>query len=107
MLSKKRRLEILKQATKARSVDAIAVMHFYNPIGKGDWYITHAEEVKDDYLFTGVVFMESYIWQEFTLSNLKKTKLPFGVKVKYNSKFKPISISALKLHINSGEDFRP
>ncbi|MDD0851611.1 DUF2958 domain-containing protein [Halobacteriovorax sp. GB3] len=107
MITKKRRLEALKKASRKKTNTAIAMMHFYNPIGKGDWFITHAQEIEGEIVFIGVVYFNSFQWQEFSLSKLKNTKLPFGEKIKYNPKFQPVSISVLKHLLSSGEDFRP
>ena len=104
MISKKKRLQELMRCRKVKSDNAIVMMHYFNPIGIGDWYITHAEKKDGDYLLTGLVHLKSYRWREFTMSDLLKTKLPFGEKVKYNSKFIPCSISCLKSRLDIGKD---
>lgn len=102
----KRRLETLKSCRKVKTDNACAMIHFYNPVGIGDWYVTHAKEVDGDLIFTGIVIMSEVSWQEFTLSELKKMYLPFGEKIKINSKFLPRSIGSIKFHLTLGEDFR-
>lgn len=103
----KRRLEILKNCRKIKTDNANALIHFYNPIGVGDWFVTHAKEVEGDIIFTGIVIMKELSWQEFAFSELRKMRLPFGEKIKVNSKFLPRTIGSLKFHLTLGEDFRP
>jgi Protein of unknown function (DUF2958) len=57
------------------------ICKFINPIGAGDWYVFEGEEREGDFIFYGVVHISSERLQEFSLKELLKKKLPFGLKV--------------------------
>ena len=56
-----------------------AYLHFFNPLGRGDWYATEMRKEGDDVLFFG--YVKSPIgedcdeWGYFTLNQLKDTKI--------------------------------
>lgn len=64
-------------------------IHFYNPIGDGDWYVMAGDRTGNDWTFLGVILFDDARFGCFTLSELKKKKLPFGFKIQLDKKFKP------------------
>ena len=90
----------LKQVLRAEiyginKTQLIALSHFLNPIGKGDWYAVSAKVKDDDIEFYGLIHIENKIWGNFTLSELSKMILPFGEKVLIDTNFLPTRISDL------------
>ncbi len=68
--------------------DTKIYLHFYNPIGAGDWYVIVGNKKGKDFEFLGVVFFTKPRLARFTLNDLKKMKLPFGEKIRINKNFK-------------------
>jgi hypothetical protein len=64
-------------------------LHFYNPIGAGDWYVIAGNRKGKDFEFVGIVFFTKPRLSSFTLRELQKKKLPFGEKIRLNKNFKP------------------
>jgi hypothetical protein len=64
-------------------------LHFYNPIGFGDWYAISGSKKRKDFEFYGIVFFIKPRLTYFTLSDLRKKKLPFGAKIRLNESFEP------------------
>lgn len=74
----------------------IVYLHFYNPIGIGDWYATSLCRNGSDLIFKGVVMMSKCTWQDFTLNELRQMILPFGEKIKIDQSFTPIAVEELE-----------
>ena len=82
----KRMLKTLKKLLKntpklyetEEKVNPLTPIHFFNILGRGDWYVTEAREEKEDILFYG--YCKSPLgedcdeWGYFTLSQLKNAK---------------------------------
>ncbi len=64
-------------------------MHFYNPIGDGDWYVIAGEQDEKDWTFLGIILFDDSRLASFTLKELKNKKLPFDYKIQMNEKFRP------------------
>jgi hypothetical protein len=62
-------------------------LHFYNPIGAGDWYVIEGNKKGRDFEFIGIVFFTKPRLTRFTLKELRKKKLPFGEKIRLNERF--------------------
>ena len=73
--------------------DKIVICKFLNPIGDGTWYVVEGEKVGNDYHFYGAVEFNTKRWCHFTLSELKKKKLPFGFKIIRDRSYSPRSFS--------------
>lgn len=80
----------LKSLDSKKLKNPIIYTHFYNPIGKGDWYVIAADYKCNDWYFYGFVVFNTIQVQHFTLKNLQKKKIPFNIKIKLDETFKPV-----------------
>lgn len=90
-ISKKVILQMPKEAELTHQFDSETklYLHFYNPIGDGDWYVMSGDNNGNDWTFIGIILFDNARFGRFTLSELKKKKLPFGFKIQLDKKFKP------------------
>lgn len=59
--------------------DAEIVCKFFNPYGRGTWYVIEGEKQADgDWLFFGLVDLHEKEYGYFTLSELESIRLRFG-----------------------------
>lgn len=64
---------------------------YFNPTGRGTWYVTEAEKQEDgDWLFYGYAHLFEGEWGYTLLSELENVRLPFGLKIERD------------LHLNGG-----
>lgn len=63
-------------------LNAKVLVKFFNPVGRGTWLVTEAEEQPDgDWLFFRYCHIFEEEWGEFLLSDLTSVKLPFGMGI--------------------------
>lgn len=61
---------------------------FFNPMGRGTWYVTEGEEQEDgDWLFYGLARIHEAELGYFKLSELTSVRLPFGMKIERDMYF--------------------
>lgn len=72
-----------------------AYIHFFNPIGRGDWYAMEGRQEGDDFLFFG--YVRSPLGDDcdelgyFTLNQIKDTGI-----IELDKHFEPVVISEIK-----------
>lgn len=67
--------------------DLDVLIHYYNPIGYGDWFVIAGNSVDNDFLFYGLIYFDKPIMGYFTLNDLRKKELPFGYKIERDNGF--------------------
>lgn len=76
--------------------EAQVLVKFFNPAGRGTWYVTEAEKQSDgDWLFFGLVDLYEREYGYFKLSDLQNVRLPFGLSIERDMYFKPTKLSEL------------
>lgn len=76
--------------------DAKVLVKFFNPCGRGTWYVTEAEKKENgDWLFFGLVDLHEREYGYFTLSQLQEIRLPFGLKIERDMYFDTCKVSQL------------
>ena len=78
--------ELEKKIPKLGSTENVEnpkiVVHYFNPCGKGDWYVLEGrEEENGDWLFFGWVDLFCKELGYFTLKELENVELPFGLGI--------------------------
>lgn len=77
--------------------ESVVICKFFQPNGSYTWYVTEAERQEDgDWLFFGMV--ENSYGRElgyFTLKELERIKLPFGLTIERDIYFKPAKLNEL------------
>lgn len=68
-----------------KGFDAQCIAHFYNPLGRGDWFITEGEKEGDDWLLFGYADLglgpENSEFGYISLKELESLDLPFGLSI--------------------------
>jgi hypothetical protein len=75
--------------------DPKVVLHFFNPMGAGDWHITEGQAEDEDFIFFGLCDLGmgypelGYV----SLNELESVKLPFGLGIERDLhwRVKPLS----------------
>jgi hypothetical protein len=90
-ISKKDILQLPRESEVSHQFDSETKLHlhFYNPIGDGDWYVIAGESKGKDWTFFGVIVFDNARLGRFTLRELKKKRLPFGFRIQLDKNFKP------------------
>jgi hypothetical protein len=77
------------------------VCKFFNPMGRGTWYVVEGEKREDgDWLFFGVAHIHEPEWGYFTLSQLENVQihvshLGLGLGIERDINFRPRKIKSL------------
>ena len=83
-----KQLPPIKSTEKKKPEDIKIIVKFFNPAGKGSWYVTEGEKQENgDWLFFGFVDLFDKELGYFTLNELKSVKLPFGLKIERDMYF--------------------
>lgn len=81
--------------------DLVAVVKFFHPVLKVQWFVFGGDHVDDDYMFYGIIFHKDRPKGKicyFTLSEFEDWLLPFAGSifgVKHDKLFKPTPASKL------------
>lgn len=76
--------------------DARAIAKFFNPCGRGTWYVLEGEKQDNgDWLFFGIAEIYEREYTYFTLSELESVRLPFGLTIERDKYFKPCKVKDL------------
>lgn len=74
--------------SQEHTTDPKVVVKFFNPCGRGTWYITEGKEEPDgDWLFFGLCHIYESEFGYVTLSQLKDVQLPFGLTIERDIHF--------------------
>lgn len=89
---------IIEQATKQYKLGAdmnqMVVAKFFNPAGRGTWYLMNMSDNKGTYCW-GIAHIFEHETGSFSIPELIDLDLPFGLKIERDRYFKPIKASAL------------
>ena len=66
-------------------------LHFFNPIGIGDWYVMGGNKEGGEWMFYGAIVFSQVRVDNFSLKDLKMKSLPFNMKILRDEKFEVIS----------------
>lgn len=84
--------------------DTDVVVHYFNPVGKGDWYVMRYDPVQQ--LFFGYVSIFGYGCDElgyFSLAELESVQLPWGRKIERDIYWHERPLRDIKLEIQGGK----
>ena len=70
-------------------------LHFYNPVGEGDWYVLGGDRSKRGWLFFGLIFFSKSRTGYFSSEELKNKSIPFGLSIEIEESFTPIPLKEL------------
>ena len=76
--------------------DPVIIAHYFNPMGRGDWWVIEGEEQEDgNWLFFGLadIIMREYGY--FNLKKLEDIRLPFNMRIERDLYWTPIKVSEL------------
>ena len=86
---------IYSQDGKGDNADII--VKFFNPMGKGTWYVLEGEKQADgDWLFYGIVDLYCREYGSFLLSELESIRLPFGLGIERDLHFNNKKVADIK-----------
>jgi len=86
---------------ESKELEALVIIHYFNPGGMGDWYITEGErvdtvEMDNDLLFFGLCCLFEDELGNVCLSQLEAIKSPpFGLGVERDLYWTPKTLSAV------------
>ena len=80
-------LPMIATARAKESSELDVYIHYYNPVGPGDWFVVAGIPWGNDCLFYGLVFYDKPVMTDFSLKELKSKELPFNAKIMRNEHF--------------------
>ena len=93
LLTKKIKEKAIKQYVKGADLEQMVVAKFFNPYGRGTWYLMNMHE-DEDYCW-GICHLYEWEVGSFSLEELRNLPLPIGFKIERDLYFKPIKASKL------------
>ena len=97
--------EIQKQAEKqyplGSDMEQKVVAKYFNPAGRGTWYLMNTEP-GSDYAW-GIVNLFEVEMGSFSINELESIKLPFGLGIERDILFEPMKSNDVLEKLNSGE----
>lgn len=85
---------LYSQEEKGKEADIL--FKFFAPVGASTWYILEGEKQGDDYNFFGIVFNgEENEYGYFSLNELQRIRLPFGLRIERDLNFSPCKVKDL------------
>ena len=82
-----------RQYPKGTNMEQMVVAKFFNPMGKGTWYLMNMHD-DNDYCW-GICHIYEWEIGSFSINELKSVSLPFGSKIERDMYFKPVKASDL------------
>ena len=93
--------DIINKATKQYSrnsdMEQMVVAKFFNPAGRGTWYLMNMED--ENYCW-GICHIYEWEVGSFSIKQLESFPLPWGLKVERDRSFKPVKASELWTKLN-------
>ena len=77
----KNRLPKFYQTEGTPLMEKEIVCKFFNPCGRGTWYVIEGEEEDGDYRFFGLVDLFEMEFGYFSLKELESVELPFNMRI--------------------------
>ena len=90
-----------RQYPKGADMEQMVVAKFFNPTGRGTWYMMNMHE-DNDYCW-GICHIYEWEIGAFSINELKSTPLPWGLKIERDTSFKPVKASELWTKLNNKE----
>jgi hypothetical protein len=80
--------------------DPQVVLHFFNPMGQGDWWITEGSREGEDFIFFGLCDLGYPELGYVSLNELESVRLPFGLGIERDLywRIKPLSEVTAKVN---------
>jgi hypothetical protein len=78
----------LNQYDKGADMEQMVVAKFFNPVGRGVWYLMNMHKDRD-YCW-GICHIFDWEIGSFSLNELKEVGLPLGLKIERDKFFKPV-----------------
>ena len=93
---------IINKATKQyplnSDMEQMVVAKFFNPAGRGTWYLMNMHE--DNNYCWGICHIYEWEIGSFSINELKSVPLPWGLKIERDKSFKPVKASTLWKKLN-------
>lgn len=80
--------------------DPVVLVHYFNPTGAGDWYVTEGGMVDGDFIFFGLVNLLDTELGYFSLNELQSVRLRFGLRIERDLYWNPKPLSEVKKGLN-------
>lgn len=98
LLTKAITKKALSQYNMGSDMDQMVVAKYFNPTGRGIWYLMNMAE-DNDYCW-GICHIYEWEIGSFSLKELDSIKLPFGLKIERDLYFKPVKAIELWNKLN-------
>ena len=86
-----------RQYPKGADMEQMVVAKFFNPAGRGTWYLMN---MKDESYCWGICHIYEWEIGSFSIDELKSVPLPFGLKIERDKFFTPVKASELWTKLN-------
>ena len=93
---RKLKLPSIEQAKHTDTSQRFLYLRFFNPISNGEWFVYGVNVYEKEARFYGLVVLDNQFEDYFLLSELRKLKLPFDMKVQWDRDFKPVTFTSWK-----------
>ena len=87
-----------KQYPNGTDMEQMVVAKYFNPAGRGTWYLMNMHE-DEDYCW-GICHIYEWEIGSFSMEELQNTPLPYGLKIERDMYFKPVKASTLWKKLN-------
>jgi hypothetical protein len=96
LLTKKLEMELLVDQSEV--ADPIVKCHWFNPVGRGDWFGIQFTDINHDIVFGYVSLFGDHNDElgDFSLAELENVTLPMGMKIERDLHWTPTLLSAVK-----------
>lgn len=91
----RKELPRLYETEKQEIGDKIVFCKFFNPMGKGTWYVLEGSKRGEDFIFFGLIDILETEFGYFSLRELEELKLPYGMKIERDINFEKIKLKNL------------
>ena len=93
LLTKAIKNKAKKQYPKGAGMDQMVVAKYFNPFGRGTWYLMNMHE-DEDYCW-GICNLYEWEMGSFSMKELESVRFSFGIKIERDLHFAPIKASEL------------
>jgi hypothetical protein len=83
-------------AQEALDEDAIAFVHFFNPCGVGDWWITEGSPEGDDFIMFGLCDLGCPELGYVSLNEMEAVRGPLGLGIERDLHWKPRTLQEVR-----------
>ena len=87
-----------RQYNKGSDMEQNVVAKFFNPSGRGTWYLMNMHD-DEDYCW-GICHINEWEIGSFSIKELESIRLPWGLKIERDRMFSPIKASKLWGRLN-------